>query len=109
MKETKKSFSADVQPNVNAGFSDSKPSNAGEIIDASFECVRTVEKESGTFVILVIHPKGDGVVTRAYNASDLLGKEVHPCVKKGDKYIVDDENFVCTWEDGEELTFNKRS
>lgn len=110
MKEVKSFSAKDVTPRINAGFSQEKPANVGEIIDASFECVRIIEKNDKNGVkqiypILAIHGK-ENVVSKVFNAADLLGKETHPCIQKGDRYVIDDESFVCTWDD--ELTFNKR-
>ena len=110
MSNVNKSFSANVQANVNAGFSSKKPANAGEIIDSPFEVVKVVTKKDGngvesTYVIVVIHPAEDqAVVTRVFNASDLLGMEVNPCHLEDDQYVIDDEGFTVTWED--ELIFN---
>ncbi len=85
-----------------AYFSQEKPANVGEIIEAPFECVRIIEKNDKVGVkqiypILAIHGK-ENVVSKVFNAADLLGKETHPCIQEGDRYVIDDENYTVTWE-----------
>ena len=113
MAKERKSFSAkDVQPRANAGFSNEKPANAGETIGSKFECVKVTDKKKDKngiehiYVIIVIQAELMPV-SKVFNASDLLGLDVHPCVQNGDNWEVDDAGYVVNWtEDG--FTFVKK-